>query len=174
MFPCSFGRCFQPYDSPRLTTSGFHQSFLKWQFSGDSKAQDTRLLSFLPCSVSQGPKSCCPHLDCVHIAFSSTRFCVLWMTYVAPQGAQTTFPSYRKNVTTIHNFPQLQVFHTHIPRVWCSFLPVGPLAFTVLCCWKASVSDHQGKYLIITWASVFVYYCCCCSCDKILWKKPSS
>lgn len=47
MFPCSFGRCFQAYDSLPLTIPWFHQSSLKWSFSGDNEAQDKRLLNCL-------------------------------------------------------------------------------------------------------------------------------
>lgn len=67
--PVLFGRCFQPYDSPPLTVPWFHQSSLKWSFSGDNKAQDKRLLNLMPCSVSQRTKSCWPHLDSMLTAF---------------------------------------------------------------------------------------------------------
>lgn len=73
------------------------------------------------------------------------------------QGVHTTFPSHKLDVTIVLEFPQRQVLHTHRARVQYGFLPIGVLAFTILCCQEVSVSDHQGKYFIITLTSILIF-----------------
>lgn len=68
-----------------------------------------------------------------------------------------------------HNFWLSLVFCVLVSRVWCSFLPTGPSAFTFFCCWQviSQWSPRQGPHHPMSWCSSFFP----CGYNKILWQK---